>query len=110
MAKDVEKTIRETALANSTFAAAILQLSQMCNSAETSGEHITIYNSIHECLSTSIASLELIQANFKKNNEGNMILICQSLEILLTVIDQGDSVLSRLLRGNPLLFVGIALK
>lgn len=66
--KLIDKAIRETALVNSTFASAILQLSQMNTSAESLNEHITIYNSLQECLSTSIASLEQIRGQLTGNN------------------------------------------
>lgn len=59
-AKEINKAIQETALVNSTFASAILQLTLMNTSAETLNEYITIFNSLQKCLSTSISSLEQI--------------------------------------------------
>lgn len=72
--KEIDKVIRETALVNSTFASAILQLSQMRNSAESLTEHITIYNSLQECLTTSIISLEQIQDTLTVSGKNYLII------------------------------------
>lgn len=72
--KEIDKVIRETALVNSTFASAILQLTQMSSNAESLTEHITIYNSLQECLSTSIISLEQIQDTLTVSGENNFII------------------------------------
>lgn len=68
--KQIDRAIRETALANSTFASAILQLSQMNTSAESLNEYITIYNSLQECLSTSISSLGVIKDQLNGKSRG----------------------------------------
>lgn len=67
--KEIDKAIRETALVNSTFASAILQLTQMNASADCLNDHITIYNSLQECLNTSIGSLDQIKGQLSSAGE-----------------------------------------
>lgn len=71
--KSIDIAIRETALVNSTLASAILQLSQMNNNAASLTHHITIYNSLQECLSTSIVSLEQIKENLTAYGKYNLM-------------------------------------
>lgn len=86
--KEIDKAIRETALVNSTFASAILQLTQMNTSAECLNDHITIYNSLQECLNTSIGSLEQIKGQLSISGKYKLMQILITKLHFLTIIYQ----------------------